>query len=538
MAQESRTGYIKRISGQSAELRTFWSPRNKKFKEWYDVLSLVDENRTTGLESFTSNDPRTLYNMALFLLCPDEVTHNIPIRNANETEQGTITLLEGFVTSRWRELDKASFKSGMQSWLRHLTGLLLATGWYSVFALKSGDNFIADIWNPSEVYPWFDDGLAEVSRMYQVSSSTVRRWKANNNWDIRFNDRTSAPVNVIDYWCYGNDGLPENTVIIGDELAKRRSYPELACIPVYISPVGGLPDIGKVEGNNNTWKEHIGESILAPNIDVMRNYNRLLSFLLQTARDTAQPPIIEKSQGDGVVNEKDIGKRGIVYKVDREDSIETLAMGGIPPEIPLQLQNMRTMLQRGGFADGLFTGVDGSGYLQSLVSASSQQVLKPYNQALNHLFTDIDNGWLHQLRNSPESLPFDITTLPEHAEFMIDIKVSVPGDLIQRATTARQLAPDIKFSQTTVMDLLFPEIRDPNGELVLSRKDRALGSDIMASLDLVAALNDQADALDAEGNKRQADLYRNYAKQAEQQLTAPQQSTPQGVPGQANAGMM
>jgi hypothetical protein len=416
---------------------------------------------------------------------------------------------------------------------------MLATGWYSVFSLIDEDEFIADVWNPAQTYPWFDTELGEVAHIYKSSISTVKRKAAKNNWDISFRDRMGQ-VDVYDYWCYDDYGLPRNIIIIDDKLVKDQSYDYLQCLPVYCSPINGLPDTGVISQNSNEWKKHLGESILATNADVTRSYNRLLTFLIQLAKDVAQAPIIERSEGAGVVQSSDIGKRAIVWKVGKDTIIETLATGGIPPEIPLQLQNMRAMLQRGGFADGLFTGVDGSGYLQSLVSASSQQILKPFNNGINHLLSDINNGWLYQLRNQDIQVngqPLDIS-LPQEAQFEIEIEVSIPGDLIQRATTARQLAPSFALSNTTTIDLLFPEIKDPNRELILARKDKAMNSEVMAMIDLSEALKEQADSLEADGLTEQAQSYRQWSEQASQSISAALggQPAPQGAPGIGNAG--
>ncbi len=536
---ESKVVFTKRIVQRANDLRSSWQPRNTMFKDWYNLLSLVDENKTTGLESYTSNDPRTTYNMAKFLLTPKQVSYNIPIADANESQQVIISKIEAFVTRQWNKLERESYKAGRGGWLSYFNKLLLATGWCNVFSVVDGSNYIADIWHPAETFQEFgQDRLADVAHIYNCSPSEARYKVFTNNYPVTLNSRSNLPVEVIDYWCYDDNGLPENSVIIGNQLAKRKSYPELECIPVYSTPVNGLPDMSPVGVGYQEWRKHIGESILAANADVQRNYNRLLSFLLQTARDTAQPAIIERGEGAGVVKPSDVGKRGVVWKVGKEETIETLAMPGIPPEIPLQLQNMRNGIQRGGFADGLFTGVDGSGYLQSLVTANTQQLLTDFNEAGNHVLSDICNSWLHQMRQIGNIEGVDLSLLPEDAQFVIDNKTSVPGDLIQRATTARQLAPSFTMSSTTVLDLLFPEIKDPNGELVLARKDKAMSNELMAQADLVSAFRDQADALEIEGQRGQANLYRQLAELGLQKITAQMQGSPDGPPGIGNAGQV
>lgn len=504
---------------KAADLKKKWITRNSKFLEWYKLLRLDDELKAEGMESFTANDPRTLYNLALFLLTPDDLAYNIPLEGVSVEEQSAITQVEQLVTKSWWQRNLESRSKGQQSWLRRLVSLMLATGWYSVFTVIDAGELVADIWNPAEVYPDFDDGLSSVAHCYTISASGARRKARNNNWNVTITG--NQPVEVIDYWEYNDNGDPENTIIMGSQYAKPpTAHPDLVTIPVLCSPVNGLPDTGAIDGSPVDWQQHIGESILATNEGVYKNYNRLLTFLLQIVRDTAQPRIIERSKGASpVVTPANWNRRGAIFKLDIDEAIETLAMPGVPPELSTQVLNMQGMIQRGGFAYSLFGNVSGdvSGYAQTLGAAAANQILKPYADATSYLLSDICNRWL-------DSMPKP-TQFPVDARFKVELKVQIPGDLIQRATTARQLDPTFKLSDTTTMDMLFPEIRDPNREMVLGRRDLAMRNPVMATLDLIGALTEQADALEAEGNNQQAQLYRQAAQAAQAAVASPGQST-------------
>jgi hypothetical protein len=522
----------------TADLVQFWTPRNTKFKDWYNLLSQYDENKTPDLESFVSNDPRTLYNLALFLLTPAVVSYNIPVDGANSVTQDAISQTEKIITQAWDTLETKSYKLGQQGWLHYFNSLMISTGWYSVFCAVDDEKkeFIADIWNPAEVFPDFDDGLSRAVHRYTISASGARKKCRDNGWEVRING--NVPVDVIDYWEYGEGGVPTNTVIIGNQWAKHPTpYPDMYELPVYISPVNGLPDRGSIDSNPFSWKQHMGEAIFGTNEEVYRNYDRQLTFMQQILRDTAQPRIAVHSKSKGVVNESNWNKRGAIYELDIDESIQTVPMPGIPPELSLNLQRIEAMMQRGGFAFSLYSGGEQSGYAQALVSASAQQILNTFRRAASHLLSDVSNAWLLHLRN----LNVIPTALPNESKFKIDLRVAIPGDLIQRATTARQLDPNFRISSTTTMDLLFPEIIDPNRELILGRRDEAMMLPEMASLDAIGALTEQAAALQAEGNRQQAQLYLALAASIQQRIQGqssgaiPAQS-PQGPPGQANAG--
>ena len=64
-----------------ANSKQFWYNRNLKFQEWYELLTLVDALYTRGMETYVSNEPMTLYNMAHYLLTKGELSHTTPIEN-------------------------------------------------------------------------------------------------------------------------------------------------------------------------------------------------------------------------------------------------------------------------------------------------------------------------------------------------------------------------------------------------------------------------------------------------------------------------
>ena len=60
-------------------LQTNWSTRRDKFRTWYDILLLTDELEQEGMESVTTNDPRTNYNLAKHLLITMTIADKIPL---------------------------------------------------------------------------------------------------------------------------------------------------------------------------------------------------------------------------------------------------------------------------------------------------------------------------------------------------------------------------------------------------------------------------------------------------------------------------
>lgn len=532
------------------ELINEWSPRNEAIKRWYKVLSLYDELEDKNarpedkLESFVSNDPRVMFNMAKFLLAPNTpIPFNIPAEGVTEVVQAQVANIEAEVRELWTRLDEASINSSNGgTWLDYMVSLLLAEGWFSVFAWADGNNFIADIWNPFEVYPeFYEDGLAGVLNVYTISASAARKKASSANWDWR--QQGNNPVTIYNYWCYTEEGEVHNCVIMGNKKVIEETYPDLSRIPVAVGGVAGLPDRGMIKDIDVAdWHETVGQSIVAPIETVNKSYNRLMTFMQQITRDSAQPRIVEKVKGGNkVVTSNNWNKRGAIYHLDTDEDIGAVPMPGMPPEISLGLQMMDGMKQRGGFDYSLFQGGQASGYAQQITSSSAQQILLPFKNGRDYVVSFVANTWLELVRLGRAKFPNYVVPreFPENLRFKIDIRISVPGDLMSRAASARQLNPEFTISKAKTIELTMPEIDNPNEEVVRARVDKAMSNPAFGMIDTIEALTQTADALQAEGNSRHAERYRNLAAQYEQQLAQmvnPQQAQPNppGPPGQMN----
>ena len=51
------------ITGRCSELKTYWQQRNRKVKDWYEQIQMVDTLAQKDMESFVGNDPRASFNL-------------------------------------------------------------------------------------------------------------------------------------------------------------------------------------------------------------------------------------------------------------------------------------------------------------------------------------------------------------------------------------------------------------------------------------------------------------------------------------------
>jgi hypothetical protein len=94
---------------------------------------------------------------------------------------------------------------------------------------------------------------------------------------------------------------------------------------------------------------------------------------------------------------------------------------------------------------------------------------------LQNLFADIDNAWLKDIRlRGVQPYGWKIpASIPETARISANFEIEIPGDLVQRATSARMLDPQFALSYSYVVDKLFPEIKNPLQERARRLADQA-----------------------------------------------------------------
>ena len=519
---------VKFITGKGAKLRSNWSTRNKKMKDWYNILTLKDELAQEGMESVTSNDPRTGYNLGKHLMSSSIIAHKIPSEEMDTPEVDATSYLESYVTKRWASEEKRYRQMGRQSQIGEIIAFMLATGWFAVFSMADGEHVWNEVWNPYEVFPAFgQEGLIENVNAYNMDPSVANRKAKLMGWDI---DRPfTHKVALYNYWGFDNDGDVANGIVLGSKLVKPLvkdvALSKVGRLPVFISPVGGLPDTGAIM-DGKRYQEHYGEALVATNEELSKNYNRMLTFAQQLMRDTANPRWFETSSGDTpILREEDMFKRGSIFRGAPGEDVGPLPVPPIPVELRTMLMDYQNMAQRGLFPWVIFGNIQQQmSYLaMANVASAALQVLTPYMDGLRGLLSDIDNYWT-QLILDNDYTPYGFEKpddLPDPIEFDVQADIEIPGYLIQRANVARMLDPTFKLATTTVMDRLFPEIRDSNKEVAKTRKDAAMMHPKAILVDQIVAYRQRARELKETNdptNVETANLYEKLADSLEAEI--------------------
>lgn len=532
----------KELVAKCNAMRESWSARNKKIVEWYDMLTLKDKLAQEGMESVVSNDPRTGYNLGKYLMTSSIIAHKIDTDGLSPAEIDSTSYLEKYITGRWTAEEQRYRRAGRQSLIGEIASYMLGTGWFSVFAMATEDSVRAEVLNPIEVFPEFGpDGLVRVSNIYSMTPAVANRKLKMMGWSVK--RPISHNTYLYNYWDYDNDGDVVNGIVIGDEfvkpLTKEPELSELHIIPVLVSPVGGLPDRGSILSQSGKWQEYFGESIVAVNANLADNYNRLLTFIQQVIRDTANPRWFEQSNSDTpILREEDMFKRGAVFRGGLGELVQALPMPAMPVEARQMLFDYQNMLQRGMFPWVIFGNVQQqmSYIAMANIASSALQILTPYMEAFRGIMSDIDNLW-YKLISKGGYKPFNFkppNNLPKEFEFTVQADIEIPGYLVQRATVARMLDPNFRLPTSMVADKLFPEVKDPLKAQAQVRRDDAMMHPKAIMADQVIAYREYARSLREVGDVDSAMLYEKLASSIEAELvgvpTQGRTSQPSNIP--------
>ncbi|KKN54551.1 hypothetical protein LCGC14_0591430 [marine sediment metagenome] len=556
------------IITRCTELKNFWSPRDEKMKQWYRMIEMVDELKTEKMESFVGNDPRSLYNLVLHLLDAD-IPHRIKEYSSTDPEMtAAVASVSGFFKTAWKDVHRTFRKTNpRQSLQRTSLGFMLATGWYADFALVTddGSRCYDEPWNPIEVYPMWDAmlGLSEVAHIFRISSTQATTMAKKNGWALGGNYRqwratVGRNITIYDYWWIEiSDEFPFNktvwNAIVVDTVLVKFGQTRFRRMPIYIAPVGGLPDMGALtegvlptysstlklhtqDAGVDRWKAEIGQAIIATNENIYRTWNKWWSFSLQLLRDTAQPRIFERSRsGKAIVKPEDVFRRGAIFRGGPDDSVDFIGTPPIPLELRSTQLDLEAMMQRGGVSWSMFGNVQGqiTASVMSQIAASANQVIKPFHQAFINRYEDIDNDWFADIRErgvKPYGWKYP-SVLPDDVFVSADYDIEIPGDLVQRATTARMLDPDFRLSYSYVIKKLFPDIEDHMQERAQVRADQAEMHPSNALIALIQYYRRQAAYLAKIGDSGTARLYESVADATLAMLTAEtqQQQQPEQV---------
>ena len=207
-----------KVRNDIVSLKNFWTQRNIKFQDWYELLTLVDVLASKGMETYVSNEPMTFYNMAHYLLTKGELSHTSPIQNETALELERRARVHRSCVQMWDTIDRNRQLGGQSPFLDDLGFYLLVLGWYSVVEQYDNETgeLNAQLWNPYDVYPRYNNGrMSNCVHIYKCSELEAIDKANANGWDYDGRPNPTGEVTISDYFVQ-DSGVWWNLILIDD----------------------------------------------------------------------------------------------------------------------------------------------------------------------------------------------------------------------------------------------------------------------------------------------------------------------------------
>lgn len=529
-----------KIVNDIGTLKSFWSERNKKFREWYEILVLVDKLYTADMETYVSNEPQTFYNMAHYLLTKGEISHIAPIESESALELDKRAKLNRGCDYIWKVVDRERQLAGNSPFIDELAFFLLVLGWYSTVSLFDNNTGLlkTQIWNPYDVFPRYTSNrLATCVHSYPMSISEAAEKANSYGWSYTPKGSMTGNVSLDDYFVQDDEGLHNIILIDSKDVTGWVDRPEMKLL---IAPVGGFPDKGSLSGNRRNWRKLTGRGIFEVNEAVANSFNKWKSMVSQILRDTAQP-IMQEFTANAKATPEQLRERGALFQyAPGEGGLQRVSPPALPIEIPANLLELRREMQKGSFNDAVYGMVEGQpGYALSLLASSSaNQILYPYMDGKHFVVAETDRFWLSNLKSSRRVFQvkgqfiekLQPTDIPEDVNVEVNSQVATPKDWLERGTIGNMV--DKHLDEATIVTQIYG-LNDPQAIKRRRSLDRVLNHPMSQQLELIAGYYSHAGYLEKRGDRRQAALFRRAAQALEAQLGAPQPG--QGSPTEMTA---
>jgi hypothetical protein len=442
-----------KLIGDVNDLANSFIDRDRGFTKWFDMLDQVDFNADKNLESFVTNDPRTLWNMSTFLLMPKPLLHRVERMDGlplTDDEKLSARMVERLFARLWGNKDHDYKKRGGPGWIRDFLGNLTATGWFAIpYGVAAESGLFVEFLEPHTIYPeWSDDeadeGLIKLARKWELSWAASKKLAARQDWAFNFAQPMMSKRTVTFYQLWENteDGVfmgvaahtpTSRRMVFPWQLITDSSDEPLEEIPYIVGGVGGLPTtaatvkrtgVSAMAQNSagtaaastraftvrskalaRTRRTVMGQSILASNENVIAQFNKTMGMMMQILSDTAYIKTFEKTDGGKpIMSDPDsFSRRGFHARMGLMDDFGAIPMPGVPPDLANSLISMRNMMQRGGFSDVTFGQLAGdvTAVLMSQATGAAQQLLSPYQEGALFVFTETDRKWFKALLDTP-----------------------------------------------------------------------------------------------------------------------------------------
>ena len=552
---------LSEIEKDVTTLTGYWRMRDLQIEQDKNVINLLKPTPTSDEIKWVSNEPKVFFDTARALVSSNPPRFRLPMSiDYTPEEEKKMNKAERLAIGIFRSLNRRTADQGGVDWLWDLAYWVLL-GWYAVFNIvektDDGVRFVADLWEPTTVYPmWDSNGLAKCIRVYEVDSITATAMAESfeaKGLEVEFSEPSKDSLSkVVNYWKRtkkGNKNLIENAVVIAGQIVKPLTMQKkLNRIPIRIGGIGS-PDRITAE-----WETRKGESIIAANRDMYKYNNTMMSLMATILAETAYPNIIRKTRtGRSGQKTEDLKGYGSLIDMKLEDTIELLRHAATPEEANTLLTMIGQQVQKGSVPSSVYGSLpfEISGFALSQLLAAIKYKLGPYLNGMQYIISGMMSDFLYQYKmgkfgeitlstENPHDMRQSMTFMeeftpddvPESLYVDVTIPISSQFDKTQTILNARQaLQPPQLLSRKTLWETDM-EVQDTEQELQRIREDQIMEDPFIRQIEIIEAMWRRVETYQANGDLPKANALKRYIMGLEMQLGIRQgiPSTP-GQPG-------
>lgn len=436
-------------------------PRNDRMDVWHTMYLLIDEfqlSKPKGVVRFTSNEPRTILDLAVNIMSRHPFKPRIPMTYADtDPDREGIGLLEFGIKGCFQDLDRQMGRRGLPSARKIAAWHLLLRGYAaSRFVVRNEKNPLDyEPWDMRFALPFFDRrGLQSVIHQTVTTwGDILESFPETASELVKGSGRTLSQdlgqwVTQYEYWDRyqeavavgqpqartGTDirqtGRPESWLKWADPPSLHGivdQYDDPTC-PVIIVASHGLPlfntpkraaatlyeagpvDLAVKRGVLPIWKRQggwiadQGRSILAAVEDAIPQFNEIVSIIWQIMDNDAFGTWIEKTRtgerrdvilGGNAINPMKVG-----------ESLERVAGMAASPDTYRLLDFLSRQVAQGSIDQNLLRGLEnftGSGFLRSQLENAALNSLGPWLESYEFWATEVAQSLMNQLHHNAGS---------------------------------------------------------------------------------------------------------------------------------------
>ena len=306
------------------------------------------EDSEEGYMHYTSSEPQTFADKIITWVVNSKMLLQIKHPDAKEEQRKADSLKEKFIFGILRAADERLVRLFMPRLRDQLAFYASVRGFVfgrAMLVKRADETTFVDItpWDPLNTY-WSMNGNGLEWACYKITKTLPEIRSQYPDADI---DDLEAGIGNEDdgHLIYDFYDQTDNMVVMDDRVLKRATPHGSPRVPVFYNAVGAVPLVQSVESDDTIrdW----GESVYKAGRSVYKNYQQMMSIMLELAGRSRKPPVDVHSPDGTKTLEQDPYIAGSEISTAEGESVKALDLLRSAPDLGPFLAMVSGEMQRG-----------------------------------------------------------------------------------------------------------------------------------------------------------------------------------------------